>query len=71
MARHGAGFVAIAAVEGGLPAAGLALREIDLVAEAFENIGHIHADFGKKLVDYAGDEQRDPITHAETRIVAV
>ena len=69
MARHGARFVAIAAVEGGLPTAGLALREVDLVAEAFENVGHIHADLGKKLVDNAGDEQRDPITHAETRIV--
>ena len=33
VARHGAGFRAIAAVEGGLPAAGLVFRKIDLAAE--------------------------------------
>jgi hypothetical protein len=68
MARHRPRLIAIAGVEGGLPAAGLALREINFVAEAFENIGHIDDDLGEKLVDNAGDEQRDPITHAETKL---
>ena len=60
--------VPIAGVECGLPAAGLAFREVNFVAEAFENVGHIHADLGKELVDNAGDEKRDPITHAETEL---
>ncbi len=45
--RHGARFVAIAAVEGGLSAAGLVFGEIDRVAEAFQHFHHGHAGGGK------------------------
>src|ERR1035441_7739277 len=51
VARHRAGFGPISRVEGRLAAAGLALREIDLEAEAFENISHGEADLGEKLID--------------------
>ena len=45
--RHGARLAAIAAVESRLPAAGLVLREIHLVAEPLQHSGHRHADLGK------------------------
>jgi len=62
MARHGARLVAIAAVESGLPAAGLALREIDLVAEAFENIAISMPTLGKSwsTMQVTNNETRYP-----------
>ena len=64
VARHGAGLVAVAAIEGRLSAAGLVLREIHFVAEPFQHVGHGHADLGKQLIDHAGNEQRYPFAHA-------
>ena len=52
----GAGFFAIAAVEGGLAAAGLVFRKVDGAAGALQHIGHRHPNFRKKLVDDAGDK---------------
>ena len=47
MARHRAGFFAIAAVEGGLAAAGLVFGKIHCIAEPLQHVGHRHADLGK------------------------
>ena len=63
MARHFASLTAESAVERGLAATGLGFGEVDVAAGALQNFGHRHADFGKKLVDDAGDKQRDPKGH--------
>ena len=56
MARHGARLGAIAAIEGGLAAAGLFFGEVHLIAERFQHVGHGQPDFWEKLVDHAGDK---------------
>ena len=53
----------IAGIEGGLAAAGLRFREIDLVAQALQHLGDRDADLGKDLIDDAGDEQGDARAH--------
>ena len=63
VARHLPGFVAVAAVERRLPAAGLRLREVHLVSQAFEHFNRGHPDLGEQLIDNAGDEQRNAGSH--------
>ena len=53
------GFVAVAAIEGGLAAAGLCFGKVDGVAEPFEHLGHGQADLGKDLIDDAGGKESD------------
>jgi len=50
---------AVAAVERGLSAAGLAVVEVDAAARARQDPGGGSARFGPELVDQAGDEEGD------------
>ncbi len=56
VARHNPRLVAVAAVEGRLPATGLVLWKIHLIAEPLDDSGHGHADLGKELIDHAGNK---------------
>ncbi len=59
VAGDAGGFGAIAAIEGGLAAAGLGFGEIDGVAEALEDGGDGEADLGEDLIDDAGGKESD------------
>jgi hypothetical protein len=54
-----ASFVGVAGIESGLAAAGLGLREVDVVAEALEDLGNGDSHLRKNLIDDAGDKQGD------------
>ena len=56
MARNLPGFLAIAAVERRLAAAGLALRKVHAEAQMLQDVDHSHPDSGEQLVDNAGDK---------------
>ncbi len=57
MPGHLTGVVPVSGIEGGLPAAGLPVREDDFRAVTFEKIRCGQADAGIERVDHAGDEQ--------------
>ena len=57
-ARQGLGGGAVARVEGGLPAAGLRRRDLDLAARVLEQLDGREADARAEQVDEAGDEER-------------
>ena len=57
VARHLAGVVPVAAIEGGLAAAGLRLGEMDDQALSLKDFGRGQAHIGKNGVDEAGDEE--------------
>jgi hypothetical protein len=65
MPRHLTRFLAIAAVERGLPAAGLPLGEIDGKTQALQHVNDGHAGFGEELIDNAGDKKRNAGRHVE------
>jgi hypothetical protein len=65
MARDLPRFLAIAAVERRLPAAGLLLRKIDWKAQALQHFNHSHAGFWEQLVDNAGNKKRNAGRHVE------
>ena len=56
---EGLGVVPIAAVESGLPAAGLGFGKLDFAADAAEDGDSVEADLGGHLVHEAGDEEGD------------
>jgi hypothetical protein len=59
MLGDSAGFVAVAAVEGGLCAAGLGFAKFEVATGAFEDVCHCDSDAWKNLIDYAGYEEGD------------
>jgi hypothetical protein len=65
MARDFPRFLAITAVEGRLPTAGLLLRKIDWKPQALQHLYHSHPGFGEQLVDNAGDKKRNAGRHVE------
>jgi hypothetical protein len=56
---YGARVVPITRVEGGLAAARLIARKIDVVSETTQDANRVEADFGQELVDKAWNEQGD------------
>src|SRR5579871_7054789 len=58
-AGHGGRLFRVPAVERRLPAAGLILREIDLVAQTLEHVGSGDSDLRKDLIDDTGDKECD------------
>ena len=65
--RQRDGMGAVAAVERGLAAAGLALRHDDVAAGGFERADRGEADARAHHVDQAGDEQGDRLRHRPCR----
>lgn len=53
------GLGTIAAIESGLSAAGLAFGKINFKTKPFQHVGHRQPDFGKDLIYYAGNKNRN------------
>src|SRR6185295_8538845 len=62
-------FLAIAAIERRLPAAGLSRVEIDFPSDPLKHRRHGYADLGKQLIHDAGNKQGCSIRH-ESRILS-
>src|ERR1035437_1420712 len=69
MARHGARSGAIAASVCGLPATRLVLGKVHPIAQPLQHVGHRHPHFGEKLIDHAGDEQRNLVAHVDSNCI--
>jgi len=63
-----AGVVPTSGVEGGLTTAGLVFREFDLAPDTAQNRRSVEPHLGKKLVNKAWNEERNPQGHARDSI---